>query len=262
MISILQFLFKNSDTEPYEQPREMILGMHAKFGWWYAAKTILAFFRKRKGEIKVSIPGYHDKFIIRLGTTDYRVFKSIFFHDAYAEEVVDNPSLILDCGAYVGYSGAFFAKRYPTATVICIEPEGSNYNLLKINTAGYPNIIPLRAALWDRQELLSIQNPDAEKYSFRVASDLANGLTPGIDIPMVLFLASRTKIDILKLDIEGAEKEVFNGSKDWIDRVGLIIAELHDRHKEGCTDAFNECIKSRKNTVTQKGENVFVRFSE
>lgn len=45
-------------------------------------------------------------------------------------------------------------------------------------------------------------------------------------------------IDILKMDIEGSEKNVFENAKDWIDKVGMITVELHDRICMGCSRAF------------------------
>jgi hypothetical protein len=44
-------------------------------------------------------------------------------------------------------------------------------------------------------------------------------------------------IDILKVDIEGSEKEVFENSSTWIDRIRVIVIELHDRYKKGCSQA-------------------------
>jgi hypothetical protein len=44
------------------------------------------------------------------------------------------------------------------------------------------------------------------------------------------------RVDVLKVDIEGAEKEVFASCSSWIDRVGVLIVEFHDRLKDGCSD--------------------------
>lgn len=48
-------------------------------------------------------------------------------------------------------------------------------------------------------------------------------------------------IDLLKLDIEGAEKEVFlHGSEEWLDQVDVIAVELHDRLEPGCRAALHD----------------------
>lgn len=47
-------------------------------------------------------------------------------------------------------------------------------------------------------------------------------------------------VDVLKIDIEGAEREVFKTCSPWIKKVGTIVIELHDRFVPGCTDCFRE----------------------
>jgi hypothetical protein len=56
-------------------------------------------------------------------------------------------------------------------------------------------------------------------------------------------------IDILKVDIEGAEIEVFSGC-DWIDRIGLLAIELHEEARPGCTALLDSVCHAR--TKTQK----------
>ena len=46
------------------------------------------------------------------------------------------------------------------------------------------------------------------------------------------------RIDLLKLDIEGGEVDVLGRSEPWIGQVDAVIAELHDRFRPGCTQAF------------------------
>ena len=50
-------------------------------------------------------------------------------------------------------------------------------------------------------------------------------------------------IDVLKIGIEGAEKEVFEMSARWIEKIGVVMAELHDDLKLGCRRAFFEATK-------------------
>jgi hypothetical protein len=50
------------------------------------------------------------------------------------------------------------------------------------------------------------------------------------------------KIDVLKIDIEGSEKEVFENSSQWINLVNVFFIELHDRMKDGCAKSFFNAI--------------------
>ena len=58
-------------------------------------------------------------------------------------------------------------------------------------------------------------------------------------------------VDILKIDIEGAEKEVFENSVKWINKVGVIMAELHDNIKAGCSNAFFEATREFHGAFSQ-----------
>jgi hypothetical protein len=64
-------------------------------------------------------------------------------------------------------------------------------------------------------------------------------------------------VDLLKVDIEGAEKEVFESSSRWIDRVGAIAIELHDQLKSGCSSAFRDATRDFS-YESRKGETIFV----
>ena len=62
-------------------------------------------------------------------------------------------------------------------------------------------------------------------------------------------------IDLLKVDIEGAEKEVFSSPSEWIGSVGAIAIELHDRFKTGCARSFYAAVSDFPVEQTM-GENV------
>lgn len=67
------------------------------------------------------------------------------------------------------------------------------------------------------------------------------------------------RIDLLKVDIEGAEKEVFSDSDavKWIDAVDAIEVELHDRFRPGCSRAFFSRVGDFK-IEHSRGMNTFV----
>jgi len=78
-----------------------------------------------------------------------------------------------------------------------------------------------------------------------------------VTIPGLMSQYGLTRIDLLKLDIEGAEKELFAAASDWIDKVDAIAIELHDRFKRGCSQAFYNATASFPYEV-HKGELVFL----
>jgi hypothetical protein len=73
------------------------------------------------------------------------------------------------------------------------------------------------------------------------------------------------QIDLLKLDIEGSEKELFEdpAKKWWLSRTRAVIVELHDRFKPGCTAAVEAALAGQNFIRTQRGENIlFIRKSD
>src|SRR6185503_15548680 len=94
----------------------------------------------------------------RYGSTDFKVFNQIFFQDEYGPlRVPAEARLILDCGAYVGYSTMYFLARYPNAHVIAVEADSRNYALLKQNLARYGSRVSLvNAALWSHPAALKL----------------------------------------------------------------------------------------------------------
>jgi hypothetical protein len=49
-------------------------------------------------------------------------------------------------------------------------------------------------------------------------------------------------VDLLKVDIEGAEREVFENC-DWMQDIRCLMIELHDRFRPGCTEAVNSVMQ-------------------
>jgi len=174
-----------------------------------------------------------------------------------------SPRLIIDGGANVGFATRFFAHKFPQARILAVEPDPSNFALLVENTARLPNVTPLQAAIWSRTAGMDLENPSAPGWSRRVReTGTAAGGVQAVTIPDLLELAKLDQIDVLKLDIEGAEVELFSqGSGDWLDRVETIVVELHDRFRPGCAEAFYGAIRGHGFQEWRKGENLFLTRS-
>jgi len=174
---------------------------------------------------------------------------SVFVREDYGVELSPAPATIIDAGAYVGFSAIYFAEKYPAATILALEPEPSNFALLVLNVASYPNIIPLEQALWYRDCRLDLHDPGAGHWAFYVTPDESHAIRPRAQVEAVTVRTLMERfafnhVDLLKIDVEGAEKEIFEHAGDWIEHVGAIFTELHDRLKPGCSEAFNRAVSS------------------
>jgi len=192
-------------------------------------------------EFRASIPHYpKNEILLRLGTTDVAAFEHVFINDEYGFSLARQPAVIVDAGANVGMSAAYFSLRYPTAKIIAIEPEPTNFDVLRRNAELFPSIIPINAALWNHEGSVQIQDGGGGNWGMRVVDvNVSSSATiPCTTLGNLLEQQGIDRVDLLKLDVEGAEYEIFETASAWINRVGVIVAELHDRFRPGCSETF------------------------
>ncbi len=212
--------------------------------------------------IELSLPGFGAPIIVRAGTSDKATFEQVFVSQEYDTSFTDLvPHVIVDGGANVGFATRFFAQRYPRARIYAIEPEESNFELLVRNTHHLDTVTAIRGALWNRSASLRIENPGDEKWAFRVveAATARGDRVDGVTVADIMARARTPWIDILKLDIEGAERELFEpGCESWLGRVNLVMIELHDRLRPGCHDSLVRAIRPHDFTMLRRGEHTIL----
>lgn len=178
---------------------------------------------------------------LRARTSDLKCFNEIVLAGDYDFDLPPmDPKFIIDGGANVGYSSVLFASRYPDSKVVAIEPEHSNFVLLSENVAGYANIDVYHSAIWNRPTRLKIRDTGTAHWSFQVEETDVDGcdLVPALTLGDLLAQSGRDEIDLLKLDVEGAEKTIFSGDHEaWLPRTRVMFIELHD-DIPGCAEAF------------------------
>ena len=183
--------------------------------------------------VQICPKGYKQPLSIRGRTSDVETFYSIVIRQSYP--IISKPvKTIVDAGANVGYSAAFFSSVYPEATIYALEPELKNYEMLVENTNLTKNIVPLNIALWKTSEDLYLQNETADPWAFQFGENPNKAQkTRAVSLVDLMTEQEIKNIDILKIDIEGAEKQVFSGDVGWLDNVSTSYIETHDRFVEG-----------------------------
>jgi FkbM family methyltransferase len=201
---------------------------------------------------------------VRNGTTDVSCLEKAFICGEYESPFKLAPRLIVDAGANVGMATLYYSHRYPDAKIVAIEPEAENFKLLQRNCVGLSNVTLIQGALWSKNCGLEIEDLAVDAWAFRVSERLSgtNGVSVmAITIQDILKQSHSNRIDLLKLDIEGAEFQLFSeGAEQWIEQIGSIAIELHDRIEPGCAQAFYSVLTGRKFRQEIKGENIFVKI--
>ncbi len=81
----------------------------------------------------------------------------------------------------------------------------------------------------------------------------------GISVSDSLEAEGLSRVDLLKIDIEGSEFEVFSGDCSWLKRVGIIVIELHDYMRPGCSKALMDALSCLSDyALSWKGENLII----
>lgn len=178
---------------------------------------------------------------LRINSTDFEAFEQIFLERDYDIKLPVEPGCIIDSGANIGLASVFYANCYPKAEIIAIEPEKSNFKILKMNTEGYSNIKCINKALWGRKTLLEVKDISSGEWGF-ITCETDSSTSNSIEATTLAELRDEmgiSRIGLLKLDAEGAEESIFSSDDlSWLTNTDMIIADLHDQLKQGCSKPF------------------------
>jgi FkbM family methyltransferase len=153
-------------------------------------------------------------------------YKAIFKQQLYRFDTRKDAPLIIDGGANVGASVLYFKRSYPGSRIIAFEPDPDIFQILAKNCAAFElkNVELIPKALWTHEGTVKFDRDGAE--AGRIVQDTKS-------LHAVEISACRLggyleqEIDLLKLDLEGAELEVLLDCVDKLSNVDKIIVEYH-----------------------------------
>lgn len=216
----------------------------------------------RTGEIAVQPKGYAHPIYLRGKTTDRWVFEEVIISREYSivtDEV--KPRRIVDAGANAGYGALYFLNRWPEAEIVCIEPDPENLLLAEKNLKPYPKVKVVHGALTANDCMVNIVAPEDWKYAIRVEST-GDGQIPGYSMRSIWDMVGWDSCDLVKIDIEGGELDVFaNSDPTWLDHISALVIELHEQVAPGCTSALFDALYGRRFTLGWRGENLVVKLN-
>ncbi len=227
------------------------------FGVSDGIKFYLQFKGKPYGDFYSKL--YGAQFHLRNNFSDRYTFNQVFIDDQYRIDFPFIPKTILDGGANIGLSSAYFAHRYPSASIVAIEPSANNFEILQINIEAFPQVKGLNKGIWNKEVYLHIVNKGENDNAFMVEETTADSkeALAAISIESIMRNEGWDTIDILKLDIEGSEKEVFEQNYEyWLPRTRAIIIELHDHMRPGASKALFKAISQYDFSFTMQHENL------
>ncbi|MEA5504689.1 FkbM family methyltransferase [Halotia wernerae UHCC 0503] len=168
-------------------------------------------------------------------------------YDFEYEKIIRNVKNIVDLGANIGLSSLFFQSRFPSAQIVCVEPVEQNVKILKKNAennkfswviekvaiqskAGsvtlYPNAWWSSSTVSENVASKRESNEDRLEHLLKLPSEVV----PSFPVNAILDKHNIDIVDVLKMDIEGAEEGVILNSSEWLNRVKILIIEIHDKY--------------------------------
>ena len=150
--------------------------------------------------------------------------RQIFGDNLYDFKTDSASPVILDCGAHIGMASLYFKERYPNARITAFEADPQIADMCRANfkTFGAEDADVQDAANWIHDE----------GVSFNTSNDDAGHVEDGADNAAVSSVRLKTllekeQVDLLKLDVEGAEFAIFDDCGDALRNAERIVAEVH-----------------------------------
>jgi FkbM family methyltransferase len=163
---------------------------------------------------------------LRRRGSDILTFAEVIDRDIYRPVIDSLPSCdnMIDLGANIGLATLYLGSRYK-CPCFCLEPNPDTFRILTMNLSGMRAQL-CQAGVWSAQTLLSAKCLDEQYSGSKVVPD-GGGSIPGLPMKEVIRRSGFTTIGLLKVDIEGAETELFKGDVSWLDATRAIAIEFH-----------------------------------
>jgi FkbM family methyltransferase len=201
----------------------------------------------RKKYIPVRLRCLDGPLLARPGSTDRLVIEEIFRDGEYEPILGWCFRSVLDCGANAGFFAAYAQSRAGDTLrrYVGVEPDPDAFELLTeiIRIRGLSDISTLLQVAVSAEDGTAAFDTAGESWGHRL-SDQGDLQVQTLSVNSILDRASLAEVDLLKLDIEGGEKQVLESWPTWRRRVRCLVVELHDFWDPLDYDWFAACARA------------------
>ncbi len=196
------------------------------FTWLFLNNSV----KKRYTEYVVSANSY--TFLVADMKSFVWQYQEIFLHHFYAFNTTSERPVIYDCGANIGTSVIFFANSYPKAKIVAFEASPYIYGILKknIENNNIKNAILYQNAVWTKNEELEFSDEGGDSGSIYSIANTKKVKVKAIDFLEIL--NKEEHIDMLKMDIEGAENDLIPHIASAFHKIDKMFIEYHSFNNE------------------------------
>jgi len=249
----------NRQVREWRAEKRMAKSIYNKKDYKILSKWLSVFHRgmfispvisREKIKFNININNFDLTLEIRKNQSDLYILRENFVQLIYNydyEKYIQNPSSIVDLGANMGLSSLYFQSRFKNAKIVCVEPVQENVDMIMKNMKNNNFHWSIeKAAIQSNVGTVQLY-PNEWWSSCTVVEDVANKrqmnkerfeyslkLEPvdveAVPIDIILDRNNIEIVDILKMDIEGAEQDSILNSPKWLNRVKILIIEIHDKY--------------------------------
>lgn len=230
-------------------------------------------FARLRGDRVATIlaPGVGPVFI-RTGESDIAAMRQVFIDGDYDinwptelaarlkhryDEILGNGGkpIIVDAGANIGAASLWFGHAYPQASVVSVEPDPGNAAILRRNVEHRANHVVMEAAIGAEPGYVSLVN---EGLGWAVQTRRAETGLPVVTVENAFAASTGDTPFIVKVDIEGFERDLFASNTSWLERCYAVIIEPHDWMLPGemSSRTFQQAMAQHPFELFMRGENI------
>jgi FkbM family methyltransferase len=166
-------------------------------------------------------------FCYRINRGDLQSIREVWVDEAYRGPFMPSGGTLVDLGANIGLTSVWLVKTYSFSQVVAVEPVAANAELTRKNLAlNHVHGHVVEAAIGPSD---GIANFEMSQNSNQGRISASGTEVPVLGMNSVMRLCGLSEINLLKIDIEGGEQDLFMGPTDWLDRTHAIIIEFHER---------------------------------
>ncbi|WP_405848751.1 FkbM family methyltransferase [Streptomyces sp. NBC_01518] len=248
--------------------RDMALALRTAQGtskmtapYWMGRRFLGAASRPLADDIPISFnfltPRQAARVRIRRNQSDLLILWQVFLKRFYELGVhyrldrdIDTLDTIVDLGGNTGLAASYFTARYRPRTLLTVEPIPQNLAVLRHNAtlsgldwkiepaavAGESGTAEFTvSAFWDTCTAVPAVADLRRTRPYRLENVLArpNVRVPARTVDELLTKHGIDHVDLLKVDVEGSEAEVFSQVQPWMEQVERIVLEVHDKYIDG-----------------------------
>lgn len=201
-------------------------------------------------QLSMKAPFTGEVWLRELGTDNY-TFKEVAIEQNYAHAAKAAPDAkyILDIGANIGLATRYFSAVFPEVKLFCVEPDPDNFAMLNRNTLELQKagrVKTIQAAVWMVDGPVDVGlPPEGGGFDAVQVKDVVQGsggrMVPGFTFASLIQQSGFPHIDLLKLDVEGAEAHLFEETASWLPKVNVLAIEFH--HDTRKTSRFDQVMQ-------------------